>query len=61
MSETNIEKINLDVEKELKKEKVLKIVKNVLVYLFLTFMAIFSLFPFVWMILTRKILKHFFF
>lgn len=44
--------LEIDVAKEKKKEQTLKIIKNVLVYVFLTIMAFFSLFPFLWMILT---------
>ena len=44
--------LNLDVEKELKRDLALKITKNVVIYVFLTIMAFFSLFPFIWMITT---------
>jgi multiple sugar transport system permease protein len=46
------EKIALDVEKEKAREKRIKIVKNVIVYLVLTLFAIFAIFPFYWMIMT---------
>lgn len=39
-----------DIEKKLRNQKIWKVVRNVLVYLFLTFFAIFSIFPFYWMI-----------
>ena len=43
-------KINVDKEK--KKEKTIKTIRNVFVYIFLTAVAIFSFFPFYWMIIT---------
>ena len=42
----------LEVEKRKKKEKVLKILKNILVYSFLTVVAFMSILPFYWMIIT---------
>lgn len=44
--------LNLDIEKQIKTQKVLKIVRNVFVYLFLVLIAIFTIFPFYWMILS---------
>lgn len=49
---SNIPEVNFDVEKERKKQKIAKIVKNVLVYTFLTVCAILAIFPFYWMIIS---------
>lgn len=46
------ENLNIDIAKQLKKQKVLKITKSVIAYVFLTIFAIFALLPFYWMILS---------
>ena len=46
------EVLTLDIEKEKKKAKTMNIVKNVLVYLFLTVFALFAILPFFWMIIS---------
>lgn len=48
----NNSEFNLDANKEKKKEKAIVTVRNVFVYIFLTLVAIFSFFPFYWMIMT---------
>lgn len=40
------------VEKEIKRQKVLKIVKNIFVYIFLAIIAVYIVFPFYWMLST---------
>ena len=42
----------LDIAKEQKRQKVWKIIKNILVYLFLTIVAVMSFLPFYWMIIS---------
>ena len=42
----------LDVEKQLKKQKTQRIIKNVFVYIFLTVCALFAFLPFYWMVIT---------
>ena len=42
----------LDVQKELKKQKTMRIVKNVFVYFFLTLCAILAFLPFYWMVIS---------
>lgn len=44
--------MNSSVEKEIKRQKVLKIVKNIFVYIFLAIIAVYIVFPFYWMIIT---------
>ncbi len=44
--------LNINIDKQLKIQKVLKIVKNVIAYIFLSFFAIFSILPFYWMIIS---------
>ena len=44
--------LGIDIEKEKRKAKVLKIVKYVVIYTFLTAVAVFSVMPFYWMIIT---------
>ncbi len=44
--------INSSVEKEIRKQKILKIVKNIVVYIFLAIIAIYIVFPFYWMLST---------
>lgn len=46
------ENLNIDIAKQLKKQKALKIIKSVIAYVFLTIFAIFALLPFYWMILS---------
>lgn len=46
------ENLNIDIDKQLKKQKALKITKSVIAYVFLTVFAIFALLPFYWMILS---------
>lgn len=46
------ENLNIDIAKQLKKQKALKITKSVIAYVFLTIFAIFALLPFYWMILS---------
>lgn len=48
----NSESLNIDIEKQLKVQKTMKIVRNVIVYIILTLFALFSLLPFYWMILS---------
>jgi multiple sugar transport system permease protein len=43
---------DLEVEQRLRKEKIMKILKGILVYGFLTIVAIMSILPFYWMIIT---------
>ena len=43
---------DLEVEQRLRKEKIMKILKSILVYGFLTIVAIMSILPFYWMIIT---------
>lgn len=43
---------NFDVEKRLKAQRRWKIIRNIFVYAFLTFFAIFAIFPFYWMVMT---------
>lgn len=54
MENTNLisDSLNIDMEKQLKKQKVLKIVKNVICYTVLTLFGLFALLPFYWMILS---------
>lgn len=54
MENTNLtsESLNIDMEKQLRMQKVLKIVKNVICYIVLTLFALFALLPFYWMILS---------
>ena len=51
---TNVasEKLNIDIDKQLKRQKALRISKNVLAYVFLTIFALFALLPFYWMIIS---------
>lgn len=42
----------LDLEKERKKQKIFKIIKNTLIYTFLTLVALLSFLPFYWMIIS---------
>lgn len=51
---TNVasENLNIDIDKQLKRQKALKIFKNVVAYVFLTLFALFALLPFYWMILS---------
>lgn len=51
---TNVasEKLNIDIDKQLKRQKALRISKNVLAYVFLTVFALFALLPFYWMIIS---------
>ena len=44
--------MNSSVEKEIKRQKVLKIAKNIFVYIFLAIIAVYIVFPFYWMIIT---------
>ncbi len=44
--------INMSVQKEIKKQKTIKIVKNIFVYIFLAIVAVYIVFPFYWMIIT---------
>lgn len=44
--------INISVEKEIKRQKVTKIIKNIFVYIFLAIVAVYIVFPFYWMIIT---------
>lgn len=46
------ESLNIDIDKQLKRQKALKITKSVIAYVFLTIFAIFALLPFYWMILS---------
>lgn len=46
------ENLNIDIDKQLKRQKTLKITKSVIAYVFLTIFAIFALLPFYWMILS---------
>lgn len=46
------ENLNIDIDKQLKKQKALKITTSVIAYVFLTVFAIFALLPFYWMILS---------
>lgn len=48
----NRQGVDVDIEKERKKQKIMRIVKNVLVYAFLTMCAIFAFLPFYWMIIS---------
>jgi len=48
----NNSSVKMDVDKINKREKTWKIIRNVFVYLFLTVVAVFSFFPFYWMIIT---------
>lgn len=54
MENTNLtsDSLNIDMEKQLKKQKVLKVVKNIICYIVLTFFGLFALLPFYWMILS---------
>lgn len=54
MENTNLtsDSLNIDMEKQLKKQKILKVVKNILCYIVLTFFGLFALLPFYWMILS---------
>lgn len=47
-----ITRLGFSIEKEKRKQRTKKIVKNVFVYIFLTIMAIISFLPFYWMIIT---------
>ena len=47
-----ITRLGFNIEKEKRKQRTKKIVKNVFVYIFLTIMAIISFLPFYWMIIT---------
>ena len=44
--------INISVEKEIKRQKVTKIIKNIFIYIFLALVAVYIVFPFYWMIIT---------
>ena len=44
--------LTLDIEKEKKKARTMNIVRNVLVYIFLTIIAVFSILPFFWMVIS---------
>ena len=44
--------MNISVSKEIKRQKVLKIIKNIFVYIFLAVIAVYIVFPFYWMIIT---------
>lgn len=46
------ENLNIDIDKQLKRQKALKITKSVIAYAFLTIFALFALLPFYWMILS---------
>lgn len=46
------ESLNLNIEKQLKIQKTAKIIKNVIAYAFLTIIAVFSILPFYWMIIS---------
>lgn len=46
------EMMTTSVEKEIKRQKVLKIVKNIFVYIFLAIIAVYIVFPFYWMLST---------
>lgn len=46
------ESLGINVKKEEKKDKIIKIIVKVFVYLFLTLVAIFSILPFYWMIIS---------
>lgn len=43
---------NLDVNKEQRRDKAATTIRNIFVYIFLTIIAVFSFFPFYWMIIT---------
>lgn len=49
---SNLPEVTFDVEKERKKQRISNIVKNILVYTFLTVCAILAIFPFYWMIIS---------
>ena len=44
--------INISVEKEIKRQKITKIIKNIFIYIFLAIVAVYIVFPFYWMIIT---------
>ena len=44
--------LNSNVENEIRKQKILTIVKNIFVYIFLALIAIYIVFPFYWMLIT---------
>ncbi|MDE7296317.1 MAG: hypothetical protein K2N84_03535, partial [Clostridia bacterium] len=48
----NRQGLDVDIDKEQKKQKVMHIVKNVLVYGFLTIAAVLAFLPFYWMIIS---------
>lgn len=48
----NIPEVTFDVERERKRQKIATIVKNVLVYTFLTVCAVLAILPFYWMIMS---------
>ena len=41
--------INISVEKEIKRQKITKIIKNIFIYIFLAIVAVYIVFPFYWM------------